>query len=159
MSQSIVEKAITRLAAAGLVNPGAVKGCNAEEIRQVEAKFRLQLPPIYKEFLLRMGKAAGKFLIGSDYLFPAPMRLRDDAEDFLQDSSSGFRLDENDFVFMGHQGYEFLFFRPADSPDPPIFLLVEGEQPKPVFPHFSEWLLSCVSDEIEAFKSLPARSR
>jgi hypothetical protein len=77
----------------------------------------------------------------------------------LQDSSDNFRLDENDFVFMGHQDYEFLFFRAADSPDPSVFLLAEGEEPKRVYPHFSEWLLSCVSDEIGAFKPLPAQSR
>lgn len=159
VSQSIVDRAITRLTDAGLVNPGAVEGCNPEEIAQVEAKFHLQLPAIYKEFLSRMGKTAGRFLVGSDCLFPAPLRLRDDAEAFLQDSGSGFKLGENDFVFMGHHGYEFLFFSAADSPDLPVFLLVEGEGPKRVFPRFSDWLLSCVSDEIEAFKSLPARSR
>lgn len=154
MSESVVEKAIAQLTAAGLVNPDAAKGCTPEEIRQVEAKLRLQLPAIYKEFLGRIGKAAGRFLVGSDYLFPAPLRLRDDTEALLQESGAGFKLGENDFVFMGHQGYEFLFFRVADSPDPPVFLLVEGEDPKEVFPHFSEWLLSCVADEIDAFRSL-----
>jgi hypothetical protein len=101
-----------------------------------------------------MGKAAGRFLIGSDYLFPAPLRLHDDAATLLEQAGSGFKLDENDFVFMWHQGYEFLFFKVTDSPDPPVFLLMEGEEPKSVFLHFSEWLLSCVADEIEAFKSL-----
>jgi SMI1-KNR4 cell-wall len=154
VSQSVVETAIARLTEAGLVNPGALKGCTPEEIRQVEGKFGLQLPAIYREFLARMGKAAGRFLVGSDYLFPAPLRLRDDTEAFLQESGAGFKLGENDFVFMGHQGYEFLFFKVADSPDPPVFLLVESEDPKEVFPHFSEWLLSCAADEIDAFKSL-----
>jgi hypothetical protein len=154
VSESVVEKAIAQLTAAGLADPGALKGCTPEEIRQVEARFRRQLPGVYEEFLARMGKAAGRFLVGSDYLFPAPLRLRDDTEAFLQESGTGFELGENDLVFMGHQGYEFLFLRVADSPDPPVFLLVEGEDPKGVFPHFSEWLLSCVADEIDAFKSL-----
>jgi hypothetical protein len=154
MSQSVVEKAIAQLTEAGLINPGVLKGCSPEEIGQVEAKFRLQLPAVYNEFLQRLGKAAGRFLVGSDYLFPAPLRLRDDTEALLRESSTRFKLDENDFVFMGHQGYQFLFFRVADSPDPPVCLLLEGEEPKTVFRHFSEWLLSCVADEIEAFKSL-----
>jgi hypothetical protein len=153
VNQSVVEKAVAQLTEAGLVNPGALKGCTPEEIGQIETKFHFQLPAIYKEFLVRLGKAAGRFLTGSDYLFPAPLRLRDDAATLLDQEGNGFKL-ENDFVFMGHQGYEFLFFRITDSPDPPVFLLMEGEEPKRVFLHFSEWLLSCVADEIEAFKSL-----
>jgi len=154
MSQSPVEDAVAKLTEAGLVTPGALKGCTAEEIGQIEAKFHLQLPAVYKEFLTRMGKAGGQFLVGSDYLFPAPLRLRDDAEALLGESGAGFKLDRGDFVFVGHQGYEFLFFRAAEQPDPPVCLLQEDEEPNCVFPHFSEWLLACVGDEIEAFRSL-----
>jgi SMI1-KNR4 cell-wall len=154
MSQSAVEKAIAALTEAGMASPGALKGCTPEEIGQIEARFHLQLPPIYKEFLARMGKAGGQFLVGSDYLFPALLHLREDAEVFLEESGVAFRLDPSDFVFVGHQGYEFLFFNVAVSSDPPVSLLVEDEQPKIVFAHFSEWLVSCVADEIEAFKAL-----
>jgi hypothetical protein len=154
MSQGAVEQAIAALTEAGLVNPSALKGCAPQEIAQIEARFNLQLPPIYKEFLARMGKAAGRFLVGSDFLFPAPLHLRDDAEALLQQSGVAFRLDRSDFVFVGHQGYEFIFFNVADSLDPAVFLLTEDEEPNRVFSHFSEWLLSCVADEIKAFKSL-----
>jgi hypothetical protein len=154
MSPSAVEKAIAELIEAGLVNPTALKGCTPQEIARIEARFDLQLPPVYKEFLARMGKAAGQFLRGSDFLYPAPLRLRGDAEAILEESPSPFRLDRGDFVFVGHQGYEFLFLKVADSPDPPVFLLVEDGEPNQVFSHFSEWLVSCVADEIEAFKSL-----
>jgi hypothetical protein len=87
------------------------------------------LPAIYEEFLARMGKGAGQFLVGSDYLLPALLRLREDAAALLEESGVGFRLDRTDFVFVGHQGYGFLFFNVADSPDPPVFLLVEDETP------------------------------
>jgi SMI1 / KNR4 family (SUKH-1) len=154
MSQSAVEKAIAGLTEAGLVNPGALKGCASEEIGKIEAEFCLQLPAPYKEFLARMGKAAGQFLVGSDWLFPAMLRLRDDAEALLEESEVAFRLDRSDFVFAGHQGYEFLFFSAADKPDPPVFLLAEDREPYQAFLRFSEWLLSAVSGEIEAFQSL-----
>jgi hypothetical protein len=161
VSQSVIEKAITQLTEAGLVDPqagfgdpGSLERCTPEEIAQIEAKFRLQLPATYKEFLARMGKGAGQFLRGSDYVFPDPLNLRDDAQSLLEESGSDFNFDENDFVFFGHQGYQYLFFRVTDSPDPPVFLLAESGEPKMVFPRFSEWLLSCVADEIEAFKSL-----
>jgi hypothetical protein len=154
MSQNAIEQSVARLTEAGLVKPGALKGCTAEEIRQIEAKFQLQLPGIYQEFLARMGKAAGHFLVGSDFLFPTPLSLRAEAEALLEQSGLEFELEHGDFVFVGHQGYEFLFFRVGDSPDLPVFLLTEDEEPKKVFSQFSDWLLSCVGDEIEAFKSV-----
>jgi len=154
MTQSAVEAAINELTQAGMVTPGDLKGCTLEEIGQIKTRFRLQLPAIYKEFLTRMGKGAGRFLNGSDYLFPALLRLREDAESILKESEMQFKLDAKDFVFVGHQGYEFLYFNSRQAPDPPVFLLTEGDEPQQVFAHFSEWLLSCVSDEIEAFKSV-----
>src|SRR2546425_1846709 len=154
-----VENAITRLSEAGLVRPSEIKGCTPEEIRQIENAFHLQLPAIYKEFMAGMGKAAGRFMVGSDFLFPAPLRLRKDAEVLLEQSGARFRLDRNHFVFLGHQGYEFLFFDARDGHDPAVNLLMEGEEPKQVFPHFSDWLLSSVADEIEAFRTLHGRRR
>src|SRR6267142_5287076 len=154
MDESVVEKAIIQLSEAGMVHPGELKGCTPSEIGQIESTFQLQLPTIYKEFMARMGKAAGHFLVGSDYLFPAPLRLRRDAELLLKQSGVKFRFDRNHFVFLGHQGYEFLFFDAREPQDPAIFLLMEGEEPKQVLPHFSEWLLSCIADEIEAFRPL-----
>src|SRR5262249_42127606 len=134
--------------------PGALKGCTPEEIAQIKTRFCLQLPSIYEEFLTRIGKGAGRFLDGSDYLFPALLRLREEAESILDESETQFKLDAKDFVFVGHQGYEFLYFNSSQAPDPPVFLLTEGGEPRRVFARFSEWLLSCVSDEIEAFKSV-----
>lgn len=153
MDQSI-EKAIMQLTEAGLVNPSEIKGCSAAEIAQIENTFHVQLPAIYKDFMARMGKAAGRFLEGSDHLFPAPLRLRKDAELLLKQSGASFKLDPSHFVFLGHQGYEFLFFDVRDPVDPAVFLLMEGEEPRKVFAHFSDWLLSAVADEIEAFRAL-----
>ena len=154
---NIVEQAIMQLIEAGLVHPGEIKGCTPEEISLIENTFQLQLPAIYKEFMARMGKATGHFLVGSDYLFPAPLSLRKDAELLLEQSGASFKLEQTHFVFLGHQGYEFLFFDVRDPLDPAVFLLMEGEEPRKVFAHFSEWLLSCVADEIEAFRALHRR--
>jgi hypothetical protein len=88
MNQSAVEAAIDELTQAGVVTPGALKGCTPEEIGQIKTRFRLQLPAIYEEFLTRMGKGAGRFLNGSDYLFPALLRLREDAETILRESEA-----------------------------------------------------------------------
>ena len=154
MSQSAVEQAVAQLIDAGLVTPDGLQGCTPEEIAQIEKKFQLNLPAVYKEFLSRMGKSAGKFLVGTDYLFPALLHLRDDAEDILEESGVNFRFGPAHFVFVGHQGYEFLFFDAAESPDPAVSHVEEAEEPGQVFAHFSEWLLTCVADEIAAFQSL-----
>ena len=155
--EGAVEKAIIQLIDAGLVNPTEIKGCTAEEIEQIENACGVQLPGIYKQFMTRIGKAAGRFMVGSDYLFPAILRLRKDAEVLLEQARSGFKLERNHFVFLGHQGYEFLFFDARDAHDPAVFLLMEDEEPREVFAHFSEWLSSSVADEIEAFRSLQGR--
>ena len=86
MDETVVEKAIIQLSEAGLVHPGELKGCTPSEIGQIESTFQLQLPTNYKEFMARMGRAAGHFIEGSDYRLPAPLRLRPDAELLLEQS-------------------------------------------------------------------------
>ena len=73
----------------------------------------------------------------------------------LRHCDTEFVLSKHDFVFLVHQGYQFLFFDTIYADDPPVFLYSDNEhEPKKIFDHFSEWLLAAVDDEIEAFESL-----
>lgn len=152
----MIEEAATQLINANVASTNTINGCTKNEIEQIEAIFDINLPTVYRQFLKRMGKSAGDFLVGTDYLFPDLLKLRKIAEDLIEDCSAQFILNKLDFVFAAHQGYQFLFFRVSDSSDDPaVFYFLEGEEePKQVFNHFSEWLLECVFDEIAAFKSL-----
>jgi hypothetical protein len=155
LEKSIIEEAAMQLINANMASISTMKGCTESEIEQIESAFGINLPTVYKHFLERMGKSAGDFLVGTEYLFPDLLKLRKMAEDLLESCSAQFILHKSDFVFAAHQGYQFLFFRASDSSDPPIFYFLEGEEePTQVFDHFSEWLLECLSDEITTFKGL-----
>jgi SMI1-KNR4 cell-wall len=150
-----VERAVTRLIEAGLAEPAVIRGCREEEIGRLEKDLGVALPAFYRQFLMRMGRSAGAFLSGTDFLFVDLGGLRLQAEQLLHETKAGFRLKNTDFVFAVHQGYEFLFFDSKESGDPAVWRYEESDPaPQKVFSHFSEWLDACVSDEIGAYSTL-----
>jgi len=154
MYKESIEQAAKRLIDSGLASPRDMKGCTAGEIEQIESAYRIHLPAAYVAFMTRMGKGAGRFLEGSDFFFPAPLNLRADAERLLEECNAKFSFKKTDFVFGGHQGYQFLFLSTEVSDDPPVFIYVEEEDPRQVYDRFSEWLLGCVADDIAAVRDL-----
>jgi SMI1 / KNR4 family (SUKH-1) len=154
-SDSFVEHALTRLIEAGLAEPAKIRGCREEEIGRLEKELGVVLPAFYRLFLTRMGRSAGAFLSGTDFLFADLGGLRLQAEQLLHESKAGFRLSDTDFVFAVHQGYQFLFFDTKESDDPAVWRYQEGDAAsQKAFSHFSQWLDACVSDEIEAHSNL-----
>jgi SMI1 / KNR4 family (SUKH-1) len=146
-----VERAVTRLIAAGLADPATIRGCRGEEIDRIEKDLGMALPASYRRFLMKMGRSAGAFLSGTDFLLADLGGLRAQAELLLHEAKMGFHLKDTDFVFAVHQGYQFLFFDTAEPDDPAVWLYAEGDvAPRQVFGHFSQWLDACVSDEIAA---------
>jgi hypothetical protein len=97
-----------------------------------------------------MGRSAGEFLVGTDFLFPDVLTLRGQAEGLLRECAAPLVLDPADFVFAMHQGYQFLFFRCDGSDDPPVFHYQDGDSFTRVADRFSAWLAYCVVDESEA---------
>ena len=143
-----VDEVIGQLAVGGVVAPASVRGCSDADIVALENELGVTLPRTYRSFLAKMGKSAGDFLCGTDFLYP-DLPLRRYAEDLLSDSEEPLALEPDDFVFAMHQGYSFLFFRCGISDDPPVFLYDEN---KPSFERvaysFSSWLASAARDEI-----------
>jgi hypothetical protein len=155
MKQETIELVAKQLIESGLAQARDIKGCSDDEIAQIEAVYQVRLPSTYKAFLAGFGKGAGHFLEGSDFLFPAVLNLRSEAERLLITSHGPFRLTRNHFVFVMHQGYEFLFLDTEFDNDPAVFLFTDGdEQPQQVYQRFSEWLMACVADEISAYRDL-----
>jgi hypothetical protein len=150
-TDSFLERAVTRLIEAGLAGPATIRGCREEEIGRLEKELGVALPALYRLFLARIGRSAGAFLSGTDFLFADLGGLRLQAEQLLHESKAGFRLSDTDFVFAVHQGYQFLFFDTKESDDPAVWRYEEGDTAsRKVFSHFSEWLDACVADEIKA---------
>ena len=151
-----VKTATSKLLKAKLAAPGSFQGCAEEETQSLERRFLLRLPPCYQDFLAVMGRAAGDFLVGTDYSFPGILEFRQSAEELLRTSQSGFELPPSAFVFLFDQGYTFLFFDCQDGPEgPPVFMFTGAEKsPRQVSDSFSVWLLAAVEDDIAAFREL-----
>ena len=150
-----IQESVKKLVSAGLASPSQVVGCSDTEIRQLESLVNAKLPIIYKEFLKTMGQCAGSFLAGTDLFMPKLFNLRTWAETLLQRTDSPFRLPPSIFVFLVHQGYQFMFFHLNQGDDPEVFHFEEGEeQPRAVFSHFTDWLAASVDDEIAAYRDI-----
>jgi len=144
---------IAKMAAVGMVTTDNIVGCTDEQIAQIEATFAVKLPDSYKQFLTKMGVAAGYFLHGSKLYFPETLTLKQPAEKLLTAADVSFRLSKEDFVFLVHQDYQFMFFDTAAGDDPPVHRFCEGQLGlEEVDKHFSDWLQSCVIDECKLFE-------
>ena len=153
--KDVIDRAAARLIDAGLADEAALRGCGEQELAQLERSLGVALPSIYRQFLARMGRSAGAFLIGTDFLFTVLPELRGQAELLLDEVNSPFRLAKADVVFAMHQGYQFLYFTTGEADDPPVWHFAEGDaEPRRVFAHFSEWLSACITDEIAAWQDI-----
>ena len=150
-----LDQVIRQLAAGGVLDPLTVRGCSEAEIGALETEYGLRLPRAYREFLAAMGRAAGDFLSGTDFLYADLPPLLEYAYDLLSESEEPIALHLDDFVFAMHQGYAFLFFRCGASEDPPVFLYEETQTGfAQVADSFSSWLASAAADEAEAAAAL-----
>lgn len=141
---------VKKIVSSGLASSDEIVGCTEEEIDLIQDRFRLKLPARYADFLKVMGKCAGWLLEGSDVFFPELLECRNAAESLLAEENSKFRLSKSRFVFLQHQGYQFLFFDTTCGDDPPVFKYLEGDDsPSKVADSFSDWLLSTVDASID----------
>jgi hypothetical protein len=125
-----VDKFITELHNLKVLHMDKILGCTADEIREIKlAQDVTQLPPLYEDFLLKMGKKAGKFQIGIDFFYPALLDLKKETLLSLEERSEIIPRDA--FVFSMQQGYFIMFFR-TNELDPPIYSLnLDIENAKP----------------------------
>jgi hypothetical protein len=122
-------------------------GCSDGELAAFQRDRRLELPEAYLHYLRAVGVNPGEFMRGSDLKFEELDALQSEAP-LLLEEENGPSLPENAFVFIAHQGYQFLFFRLDEGADPPIYHYLEGESDfKVVAPSFSDWLVGAVRDE------------
>ncbi len=149
MTVSQIQRLAHDIVAAGLASPEELVGCTGEDISALEKKFALTMPGLYVEWLVTMGRGAGKFLRGSDAFFPALLELRDSALELLAECGNKITLPHDAFVFLIHQGYQFLYFRTdQNDPDPPVIQYIEGEDPIQGWSHLSSYFQQVVQDHI-----------
>lgn len=123
------------------------EGCTEAQVAEVEASFGRPLPASYREFLLAAGQWAGDLFKGTDILFPRVVELNDGAVELLAEGDSDFSLPPDAFVFLMHQGYQFMFFRATEGDDPPVYHYHEGDDaPRRISDSFSNYMLDCIEE-------------
>jgi hypothetical protein len=122
-----IESLAREIAAAGLARLEELRGCADADIASIEETFGVVLPAAYRDWLAVMGRGAGQYLLGTDAFYPKVLKLRTWAEELLEENEDPFQLPANAFVFLMHQGYQFMYFETGtgDS-DPAVFHYFEG---------------------------------
>lgn len=100
-------------------------GCTFEEIDDLERRHGVKLPDDYRQFLEESGRDNPHYCVGSDWTFDLLDDLQIWADKLMTESGVG-PLPNGAFVFMMHQGYQFLFFWNGG-----VYYYMEGE-PAPV---------------------------
>lgn len=104
-----------------------LRGCSEQQVDLIEQHFAVKLPSTYVAFLLRMGKEAGSFMLGSSAFYDEIYSLREYAIELLAENN--FKpLPDNAFVFFMHQGYQFGFFDVSEGDNPPVYYYNEGNE-------------------------------
>jgi len=119
-----------------------ITGCDEDEIRDLESEFNVALPEAYKSCMRHLGKNPNGFRRGSEFAYPEMKRQREFAQKRVEENDVDFKFDESDFVFMGHQGYSFLFFDTDEGDNPPVYLFMSPNEPYKLNDSFSEWLFN-----------------
>jgi hypothetical protein len=153
-SRMVTDKLAKRIIHGGLCTWWSMHGCWNFEIKELERHFDIRLPEIYKSFLKKMGKGAGKFMRGTDFFYRHLFANRNAFEEVLASDGKPFSLSANTFVFSSHQGYIFHFFE-CGNPDPPVYGYSEGDMKvKKINNSFSEFMIYVVEEEIEGWSKI-----
>jgi hypothetical protein len=104
-------------------------GCTPVQIESIKlAQGVLYLPQTYVDFLFTMGKRAGGLFIGTDCFCDQLSSLKTFAAELLIEDETDYQLPDDAFVFLMHQGYQFMYFHTQDKADDPIvYHYMEGD--------------------------------
>jgi len=116
-----------------------------DDLTEIEIKRGITLPKIYKDFYILCLKAIPKTLVGSD-LFNYYPDLNNSAVDLLKENEVENFLERDDFVFLMHQGYVFLYFKADGNSDPIVYRYYEVERKPKNIGHLSELIKDYLQD-------------
>lgn len=108
---------------------GQLKPCRSWEVDDIEKEYGITLPQAYKDFLLLMGKKAGRFMVGSSVFYDELFFLKSWANELGTENDLPPLLDDA-FPFWMHQGYMVAYFITTEGDDPPVYSFAEGKDHK-----------------------------
>lgn len=97
-----------------------------DSLEEIEIAKGFSFPKIYKDFYKHCESSIPKGMIGSD-LFNTYKELNEWAIELLKEDNAENFLDNDDFVFMMHQGYMFWYFKANGKENPNVYLYYEGQ--------------------------------
>lgn len=109
------------------------------KLSRIEEEKGIVLPEIYKDFYCTCSGYTPWNLVGTDLInkyadlnhWAIELLEEDEVENFLQ---------ENDFVFMMHQGYIFWYFKADGNDDPVVFSYSEADREQKNCGSFSSFI-------------------
>jgi hypothetical protein len=105
-----------------------IQGLTDDEIREIQIDQGLRSFPVYyREFLRRMGRCAGQFLIGTDAFYPALLGIKVDVFELLRENAVSHLIGGDAVVIGMHQGYQAYWLETAYENDPAVYLYQEGD--------------------------------
>ena len=124
------------------------KPCTEQEVTELEEAVDLSLPVAFRAYLLHSGKVPDAMFTGSSCSYGDLFKLREGAEELLEDNNQPFKLPERAFVFWMHQGYQFAYFvADGKSDNPTVHYYLEGnEKAQQVAESFTQWVEKYVAD-------------
>jgi SMI1 / KNR4 family (SUKH-1) len=130
---------IARYQAAGLTGVP----CTEAEVSALQRDLGVRLPAAYRAMLLLMGREPDPSFTGTDLSMRWLRDLQPAALELLEDNGRPFELPPRSFVFLSHQGYQFMYLvADGASDDPPLYYYREGTAaPERRAERFSDWLI------------------
>ena len=155
MSSETVVTLLKSMEGTALAGHNILEGCSESELKEIEAIAEAKLPEEYRTFMAVLGRFAGDFLSGSDYLYPDVLKVKKYAEELLEESEVKVTIPKTAFPFFMHQGYLFMYFDCASGDNPPVWRFMEGyDEPLKIADSFSEWLQDAISAELQLSASV-----
>ncbi|MCL2579770.1 MAG: SMI1/KNR4 family protein [Oscillospiraceae bacterium] len=101
--------------------------CSKNEIAKImQLSKEKNLPQNYVKFMEQAGNGID-FFKGSSYTLDEISKLKSWAIALLKENDSNENIDDNNFVFLMHQGYQFYFFNLNEGDNPPVYFYLEGD--------------------------------
>ena len=140
---------VDHLLSVGLATPDTIKPCSPAEVEEVRQAQRVdRLPTQYEEFLLTAGRRAGDLLRGTDFFYPAIVRLADEMRELLVENKVTHLMRPGSVIVGMHGGYQLYWVEPGD-PSGTTYFYAEGEEtPQQSWPTLLDCLVFEANEQI-----------
>ncbi|MES2944171.1 MAG: SMI1/KNR4 family protein [Pseudomonadota bacterium] len=118
---------LRRMEASGIASPAQLRGCEEQEIFELEKKYNVLLPYSYRQYLQVMGHDSSK-LFGFDHVaavYAAVIDITADWSQYLEEEEMGppasFVLPQDALLISERLGDQFEFIRCVDKADSTVW--------------------------------------